>query len=255
MITALNKLQSEGTPLNTTKGTYDEPMASTTLNEEQLQTFSVRQQKRQRIHSYHMVQCSTRKCNQSNQTRERNKQKTYKQQRKKIKLSLTVDSKFLYIEDHKNSVKMLLDLVIDDTVLQAWCPLEFPAPQLPKNCTRLGLVTSRYGVHPIPSDLRPINGGQGKGYIGTHPSSRIHRQLMINGRKRFLQQCSQLQVAYISVSSYSLISNAKLTDLPSKTWGRFVSLVCYVPYGDEQTVVCSHKKSLCSTDKYSKVAR
>lgn len=49
---------------------------------------------------------------------------------KKIKLSLTVDNKLLYIEDYKNSVKVILDLVIDDTFLQAWCPLEFPAPQL-----------------------------------------------------------------------------------------------------------------------------
>ena len=107
MIKTLQKMGIEGTYLNIVKVIDDKPIANTILNGEKLKAFPLRSGTRVSTFTT-IVQHSSGSPSYSNQRRKRNKRI---QVGKEVKLLLFADDMKQYIENPKDSIRKLLELI------------------------------------------------------------------------------------------------------------------------------------------------
>ena len=107
MIKTLQKMGTEGTYLNIVKAIYDKPIANIILNGEKLKAFPLRSGTRQR---YHLISIIQHSCGNPSYGNQREELKGI-QIRKEVELSLFVDDMTLYIENPKDSIRKLLQLI------------------------------------------------------------------------------------------------------------------------------------------------
>ena len=99
----------EGTYLNTLKAIYDKPTANIILNGEKLKAFPLRSGSRQR-YLFSLLLFNIVLEALATATSEEEEIKGI-QIRKEVKLSLFADNLILYIENHKDSIRKLLELI------------------------------------------------------------------------------------------------------------------------------------------------
>ena len=110
MIKTLQKMGIEGTYLNIVKVTYDKPTASIILSGEKLKAFPLRSEKRQRC------SLSPRLFNivlevLATAIRKEKEIKGIQTGKEEVKFSLFADDMILYIENPKNTIRKLLELI------------------------------------------------------------------------------------------------------------------------------------------------
>ena len=110
LIKALQKMGIEGTCLNTVKAIYDKPTANIILNDEKLKAYSPRSGARQGCPLSPLLFNIVGTLTYSN--REEKEIKGI-QITKEVKLSLIADDMILYIENTKDSIRKLLELIIE----------------------------------------------------------------------------------------------------------------------------------------------
>ena len=109
MIKTLQKMGIEGNQLNIVKAIYDKPIANIIPNGEKLKTFPLKIRNKTRVSTFTtIIQHSSGSPSYSHQRRKRNKRI---QIRKEVKLSLFADDMILCIENPKNSIRKLLELI------------------------------------------------------------------------------------------------------------------------------------------------
>ena len=99
----------EGTYLNIVKVIYDKPTANIILNGENLKAFPLKSGTKQGVHSHHCYSYSFGSPSHSNQRRKRNKRNP--DGKEEIKLSLFADDMIMYIENPKDTIRKLIDLI------------------------------------------------------------------------------------------------------------------------------------------------
>ena len=110
MIKTLKKIGIEGIYLNIVKAIYDKPTANIILNGEKLKAFPLRSGMRQgcalspRLFKIVLEVLATA-------IREEKEIKGIQIGKEEVKLSLFADDMILYIENHKDSIKKLLELI------------------------------------------------------------------------------------------------------------------------------------------------
>ena len=109
MIKNLQKMDLEGTYLNTVKTIYDKPTANNFLNGEKLKAFPLRSGIRQRCPLLPPIFNTVLEIL-TTAIREEKEIKGIQMGKEEVKLSLGADSMILYIENPKDSVRKLLEL-------------------------------------------------------------------------------------------------------------------------------------------------
>ena len=109
MIKTLQKMSIEGTYLNTVKAIYDKPTAIIILNGEKLKAFPLRSGTRQGCPLSPLLFNIVLRVL-ATAIREEKEIKGI-QIGKEVKLSLFADDMILYIENHKDSIRKLLELI------------------------------------------------------------------------------------------------------------------------------------------------
>ena len=107
MIKTLKKMDIEGTYLNMVKAIYDNPTANIVLNGEKLKAFPLKGGIRRVSTFTTIIQHSSGSPSYSNQRRKRKGIQIGKE----VKLSLCADDMILYIENPKDSIRKLLELI------------------------------------------------------------------------------------------------------------------------------------------------
>ena len=110
MVKTLQKMSIEGTDLNIVKAIYDKCTANIILNGEKLKAFPLRLGTRQRCPFSPLLFNIVHIPSYSNQRRKRKKKKGI-HIGKKVKLSLFADEMILHIENPKESIRKLLELI------------------------------------------------------------------------------------------------------------------------------------------------
>ena len=108
MIKTLQKIGMEGTYLNVVKAIYEKPTANI-LNGEKLKAFPLRSGERQGCLLSLVIQHGSGSPSYSDQKRKRNKRNP--DQKRRSKASLFADDTILYIENPKDSIRKLLELI------------------------------------------------------------------------------------------------------------------------------------------------
>ena len=109
MIKTLQKMGIEGIYLNIIKAIYNKPTANIILSVEKLKAFPLRSGTRQGCPlSTTIIRHSSASPSYSNQRRKRNKRNLIG---KEVKLSLFADDMILYVENPKDNIRKLLDLI------------------------------------------------------------------------------------------------------------------------------------------------
>ena len=111
MIKTLQKMGIEGTYLNKVKAIYDKPTANIILNGEKLKAFPLRSGTRQRCSLSPLLFNIVLEVL-ATAIREEKEIKGI-QIRKEVKLSLFADGMIMYIENPKDSIRKLLELLIE----------------------------------------------------------------------------------------------------------------------------------------------
>ena len=106
MIKALQRMGIEGTYLNIVKAIYDKPRANIILNGEKLKAFPLRSGTRQ---GYPFSPLFTQFW--KSQIQQSEKKKKRNPDWKEVKLSSFVDDVILYVENPKDSIRKLLELI------------------------------------------------------------------------------------------------------------------------------------------------
>ena len=110
MIKTLKKMVIEGIYLNIVKATYDKPTANIILNDQKLKAFSPKIRNKIRVSTFTIIiQHSSGSPSYSSQRKKRNKSTQIRKE--EVKLSLFADDMILYIENPKDSVRKLLELI------------------------------------------------------------------------------------------------------------------------------------------------
>ena len=121
MIKTLQKIGTEGTYLNIVKAIYDEPTANIIVNGEELKAFPLRSERRQGCPLSPLLFNIVLEVL-ATEIREEKEilKKEIKgiQIGKEVKLSLFVDDMLLYVEDPKDSIRKLLELISELAKLQ-----------------------------------------------------------------------------------------------------------------------------------------
>ena len=112
----LQKIGIEGTYLNIVKAIYDKPTANIILNGEKLKAFPLRSRTRQGCPLSPLLFNIVLEVL-ATSIREKKERKGI-QIRKEVKLSLFADDTILYIEDLKDSIRKLLELISELSKLQ-----------------------------------------------------------------------------------------------------------------------------------------
>ena len=108
MITTLQTMGIEGTYLNIVKAIYNKPIANIILNGEKLKTFSLRSGRRQGCPLSPLLFNS---AGSPSYSREEKEIKGIQIGKEKVKFSLSADDMILYIENPKDSIRKLLELI------------------------------------------------------------------------------------------------------------------------------------------------
>ena len=116
MIKILQKMGIGGTYLNIVKAIYDKPMTDTILNDKKLKAFPQRSETRQECPLLPLLSNIFLEVL-ATAIKEEKEIKGI-QIRKEVKLSLFVDDMILYIENPKDSIRKLLELISDLARLQ-----------------------------------------------------------------------------------------------------------------------------------------
>ena len=109
MIKTLQKMGIEGTCLNTVKAIYDKPTANIILNDEKLKAYSPRSGARQGCPLSPLLFNIVGTLTYSN--REEKEIKGIQIRKEEVKVSLFADDMILYIENLKDSITKLLELI------------------------------------------------------------------------------------------------------------------------------------------------
>ena len=109
MIKILQKMGIEGTYLNIVKTIYDKPMTDTILNDKKLKAFPQRSETRQECPLLPLLSNIVLEVLATAIKEEKEIKGT--QIRKEVKLSLFVDDMILYIENPKDGIRKLLELI------------------------------------------------------------------------------------------------------------------------------------------------
>ena len=117
MIKTLQKMDIEGTYLNIVKAIYDKPTANIILNGKKLKTFSLRSGKRQGCPLSPLVFNTVLEVL-ATAIREEKEIKGIQVRKKEVKLSLFADDMILYLENPKDSIRKLLELISEFSKLQ-----------------------------------------------------------------------------------------------------------------------------------------
>ena len=119
MIKTLQRMSIEGTYLNTVKAIYDKATANIILSGEKLKAFPLRSGTRQGCPlSPLLFKNSSGSPSYSNQRRNRNK--GIQIRKEEIKLSLLVNDIILHIENHKDSIRKLLELISEFSKIEVY---------------------------------------------------------------------------------------------------------------------------------------
>ena len=110
LIKTLQKMGTEGTYLNTVKAIYDKPTANIILNGKKLKAFPLRSGTRQRCPLSLLLFNKVLEV-QATAIRKEEEIKGIQVRKEKVKLSLFAEDMILYIENPKDSVRKLLDLI------------------------------------------------------------------------------------------------------------------------------------------------
>ena len=110
MIKILQKMGREGTYLKTVKAVYDKPTAKIILNDEKLKDFPLRSRTRQECPLSPVLFNIVLEVL-APAIREEKEIKGIQIGKEEVKLSLFEDDMILYIENHKDSIKKLLDVI------------------------------------------------------------------------------------------------------------------------------------------------
>ena len=109
----------EGTYLNIVKAIYDKPTANIILNSEKLKALPPKIRNKTRLSTFTtIIQHSFGSLTYINQTRKRNKRNP--DWKRRCKLSLFSDDMILHIENHKDSIKKLLELISEFSKVAAY---------------------------------------------------------------------------------------------------------------------------------------
>ena len=111
MIKTLQKMGIEETCLNIVKSINDKPTANIILNDEKLKTFPLRSETRQGCPSPLLFNIVLEVL--STAIREEKEIKGIQIQKEEVKFSLFADDMILYIENPKDSIRKLLELISD----------------------------------------------------------------------------------------------------------------------------------------------
>ena len=114
MIKTLKKMGIEGTYLNIVKAIYDKPTANIILNGEKLKAFPLRSGTRQRCPLSPLLFNIVLEVL-ATAIREEKEIKGIQVGKKEVKLSLFADDMILYIENPKDSIRKLLELISEFT--------------------------------------------------------------------------------------------------------------------------------------------
>ena len=110
MIKTLQKMGREGTYINIVKAIYDKPTVNIILNGEKLKTFPLRSETRQRCPLSPLLFNMVLEVL-ATAIREEKEIKGIQAGKEEVKLSLFADDMILYIENPKDSIRKLLELI------------------------------------------------------------------------------------------------------------------------------------------------